>query len=128
MREPSALHVTPPSSKSPLVSCTAFAGACAAGSTGTVKMWRWRVRSRYPAPLLRNIALVTTRTSHGGSAFALSAPPCAPRAECVEPSKSDGLVELLKAIVRPSGDHSGDDAPRGAVVSWCASPPLMESR
>ena len=30
------------------------------------------------------------------------------------------------AIVRPSGDHAGDDAPFGASVSARASPPSME--
>src|SRR6185437_9809993 len=117
MRDPSALHIAPPSSKSPLVSCVALAGACALGSTGTLKMWRWRVRSRYPAPLLRNIALVTTRTSLGGSTFALSAPGCTACAACAESVRSSGFTELLNAIVCPSGDHSGDEAPRGALVS-----------
>ena len=33
-----------------------------------------------------------------------------------------------KAIVRPSGDHTGDDAPLGASVRARASPPSIEMR
>ena len=37
--------------------------------------------------------------------------------------RSAAVVVLLKAIVRPSGDHTGLVAPRGRSVSACASPP-----
>ena len=67
-------------------------------------MWACSAGSRYPSSSARNSASVTIRTSlFGFSVVSFFA-------------RSSGVVVLVNAIVFPSGDHAGADAPYRAAV------------
>ena len=119
MRAPSGLHCGAFSSNVPVVTWCASAGCSPLPGTAaeTVQMWECSVGSTHPSSSARYSACTMTRTSlFGSSVFSF-----------FFFSRSSGVVELVNAIVFPSGDHAAADAPLGRSVSCWASPPASDS-
>src|SRR5260370_42667847 len=101
----------------PLVNCLGVTVSSELCGAATTQMCCECLKSRYPAPLARYVERVITRTSLSRSG--------APDFFCL--AKSSGEVSLVKAIHLPSGDQTGEPAPRGRSVNFQDSPPLIGS-
>ena len=125
MRDPSGDQRWSASPNSPVVTAVGVVFSLAVAGTAMVQMWEGRSRSTKPSPgmpLARYTASVITRTS---LSLGLSPDGLSPEGFAAAVRSAGRAVEE-KAMVLPSGAHSGLPAPRGMSVMAHGSPPCID--